>query len=179
SREIVLDETDVEELAEKEPRQLPDSFAVMGTIAAASESAVASGEFRFFFGGASGPSGVRLLGRFCHADPLLGERVKAHLRQEEALRPDAIFAEVVHLPEGRVGNVLHRPLLRAFEIPYLGQPSVRREWQLPLDDLLVSVADGRILLRSARHGREVIPRLSNAHNFSSNSLGVYRFLCAL
>src|SRR5262249_24082611 len=35
-----------------------------------------------------------------------------------------------------------------------------------------------VVLRSARLGRRVIPRLTNAHNFST-SQGVYRFLCAL
>ncbi len=35
------------------------------------------------------------------------------------------------------------------------------------------------MLRSARLGREVIPRLTTAHNFSRGSLGVYRFLCTL
>jgi thiopeptide-type bacteriocin biosynthesis protein len=43
----------------------------------------------------------------------------------------------------------------------------------------VSVAGNRIVLRSARLGREVIPRLTSAHNFWRGSLGVYRFLCML
>jgi thiopeptide-type bacteriocin biosynthesis protein len=49
-----------------------------------------------------------------------------------------------------------------------------------MDDLLVSVRDGRVILRSKRLGREVVPRLSTAHNYTTRrSLGVYRFLCAL
>ena len=179
AHEIVLDDEDVKSLEDKEPAELPDSFSVMATIAAASEEAVASGDFRLRISGASGPSGARLLGRFCHADATLHERALAHLRREEALRPDAIFAEIAHLPEGRVGNILHRPLLREHEIPYLGRSGVTRDKQIPVSDLRVSVRGGRILLRSARLGKEVIPRLSNAHNFASNSLGIYRFLCAL
>ena len=35
------------------------------------------------------------------------------------------------------------------------------------------------MLRSARLGKEVIPRLTSAHNFWRGSLGVYRFLCIL
>jgi hypothetical protein len=42
----------------------------------------------------------------------------------------------------------------------------------------VSVVGEQIILRSARLGRRVIPRLTNAHNFL-NAQGIYRFLCFL
>jgi thiopeptide-type bacteriocin biosynthesis protein len=41
------------------------------------------------------------------------------------------------------------------------------------------VRGDRIVLRSRRLDREVIPRLTTAHNYRLRSLGVYRFLCAL
>ena len=59
-----------------------------------------------------GPSGARVMGRFCHASPAIERIVRDHLRQEQARRPEAVFAEVVHLNEGRAGNVLCRPVLR-------------------------------------------------------------------
>jgi thiopeptide-type bacteriocin biosynthesis protein len=158
---------------------LPDSFAVMAMVAAESETALNQGRFQVLIDGVSGPSGARLLGRFCHADPALRQQVEQHLRAEEALRPDAIFAEIIHLPEGRIGNILCRPVLRGHEIAYLGRSGACAERQLPIADLLVSVEDGRIVLRSERLGREVIPRLTSAHNYAYRSLGVYRFLCAL
>ena len=46
-----------------------------------------------------------------------------------------------------------------------------------MTDLLVSVAGDQIVLRSARLGRRVVPRLTSAHNFTM-SQGIYRFLCA-
>src|SRR5262249_54121206 len=126
----------------------------------------------------SGPSGARLLGRFGHADPELALYVERHLRAEEALRPDAVFAEVVHLPEGRLGNILARPTWHAYEVPYLGRSALPAERQLPLSDLRVAVDGARVVLWSARLGREVLPRLTCAHNFTTGQ-GVYRFLCAL
>jgi thiopeptide-type bacteriocin biosynthesis protein len=105
--------------------------------------------------------------------------VRAHLRAEEALRPDAVFAEIVHLNEGRIGNILCRPVLRDHEIVYLGISGAPIERQLSIDDLLVSVRGERIVLASRRLGREVVPRLSTAHNFRLRSLGCYRFLGAL
>jgi thiopeptide-type bacteriocin biosynthesis protein len=41
------------------------------------------------------------------------------------------------------------------------------------------VRDDRIMLRSRRLEREVVPRLTTAHNHDWRNLGVYRFLCAL
>jgi thiopeptide-type bacteriocin biosynthesis protein len=176
--EVVLTPRDVDEMAEPDPPPLPDAFAVLAAVAAGSEAALAGGDFRVLLAGGAGPSGARLLGRFCHADPDLHRRVQEHLRAEEALQPDAVFAEVVHLPEGRLGNVLARPVLRTYEIPYLGRAGVPAGRQIPVTDLHVSVAGGRFLLRSARLGRRVIPRLTSAHNFHT-SHGLYRFLCAL
>lgn len=176
--EIRLDWHDLEEMAEPAPRPLPDAFAVMAAVASASEAALASGDFKVLLHGVNGPSGVRLLGRFCHADPELRRHVERHLRDEEALQPDAVFAEIVHLPEGRLGNILARPVLRAHEIPFLSRAGVKIDQQIPVTDLRISVVDGQIVLRSERLGRRVVPRLSSAHNFSLGE-GIYAFLGAL
>ncbi|HEY0511506.1 MAG TPA: lantibiotic dehydratase [Thermoanaerobaculia bacterium] len=158
---------------------LPDAFHVMVTLAAASQEAIDRGEFQILFENAGGPSGARLLGRFCHADAELSRQVEEHLRAEETHRADAVFAEVVHLPQGRIGNILARPVLREYEIPFLGLSGAPPERQIPINDLRVSVQGSRVVLRSARLGKEVIPRLTSAHNFWHGSLGVYRFLCML
>jgi thiopeptide-type bacteriocin biosynthesis protein len=176
--QITLEARDAEEMAEAHSLPLPDAFAVIATVAASSEAALAGGDFQVLLGGLSGPSGARLLGRFCHADAQLHQFVEQHVRAEEALQPDAVFAEIVHLPEGRLGNVLARPILRAHEIPYLGSASVPLGRQIPVTDLRVSVVGAQIILRSARLGQRVIPRLTSAHNYLM-SQGIYRFLCAL
>ncbi|HYL05372.1 MAG TPA: lantibiotic dehydratase, partial [Thermoanaerobaculia bacterium] len=162
-----------------EPQAFPDALQVLVTIAAASPEALDRGEFQLLLGGAAGPSGARLLGRFCHADELLCDQTRRHLRAEEALRPEALFAEIVHLPQGRIGNILSRAVLRDYEIPFLGRSGSPDDRQIPVTDLLVSVRGNRIVLRSRLLGREVIPRLTSAHNYSMRSLGIYRFLCTL
>lgn len=177
--ELQLSEKDVETLKGKELLPWTNTFAAMCKVAAASPEALASGDFQVLLESAGGSSGANLLGRFCHADADLQEAVEQLLRAEEAQQPDAVFAEIAHLPEGRVGNVLARPVLRAYEIPYLGQSGAAAEQQLPVTDLLVSVRGGRVVLRSQRLGCEIIPRLTNAHNFSMERAVVYKFLCAL
>jgi thiopeptide-type bacteriocin biosynthesis protein len=177
--EIALDTSDLEALASPQHRPLPDAFYVVAMVAAESDRAIAQGAFRVLLHWVDGPPGALMLGRFCHADQTLHEFVRAHLREEEARRPERVFAEIVHLPDGRTGNILCRPVLREYEIPYLGRSGAPADRQIPVTDLLVSVRNDRIVLRSRRLGREVVPRLTTAHDEDWRNLGVYRFLCAL
>jgi thiopeptide-type bacteriocin biosynthesis protein len=177
--EIALEESDLETLASQQHPPLPDAFHVGATVAAESDRAIAQGAFRVLLQYVDGPSGAVMLGRFCHADETLHEFVRAHLHAEEARRPEQLFAEIVHLPDGRTGNILCRPVLRGHEIPYLGRSGMPADRQIPITDLLVSVRNDRIVLRSGRLGREVVPRLTTAHDEDWRNLGVYRFLCAL
>lgn len=158
---------------------LADAFHVRARLAAASSEAVSEGRFRVHLLGLAGPSGARLLGRLCHADEGLRRRVEGHLAAEEALDPDAVFAEIVHLPEGRPGNGITRPRLRPWEIPFLGRGGADADHRIPIGDLRVAVRDGRIVLRSARLGRRVIPRQTAGHFIGGSHQPLYRFLGAL
>ena len=176
--EIRLDDASIERLTVEDRAPPPEALAVVATLAAESPSELAEGRFRMLVESVDGPSGARLLGRFCHGDPRLTESVRAHLRAEEALHPDRVYAEIAHLPEGRTGNILLRPLLREYEIPWLGRSGAPADRRIAPSDLLVSVVDGEIVLRSCRLRRRVVPRLTSAHDHR-HGIGVYRFLCAL
>jgi lantibiotic biosynthesis protein len=179
SDQITLDQNDLDALRARAPLQLPDAFAVTASIAAASEAELARGRFRVGIRNVQGPSGVRLLGRFCHFDDALSQKTKQHILAEESLRPDALFAEIVHLPAGRTGNVLLRPRLRDYEIPYLDASGNPVSQQIPVTDLSVTVIHDRVVLRSMSLRREVIPRLTAAHYYFIGGLDVYRFLCLM
>jgi thiopeptide-type bacteriocin biosynthesis protein len=175
-------ELDLSELrAESEvPVNLAEAFCVSGTLVAPSADSLRRGEFEFYLHGGNGPSGGRMLGRFCYADERIAIGVREHLRQEELHDPEAVYAEIVYLPEGRIGNVLSRPVLRAYEIPYLGRSGAPPDRQLPASDLLVGIKANNIVLYSRRLQRRVIPRVTNAHGFMNRHLpSLYRFLCYL
>ncbi len=127
--------------------------------------------------GNGGSSAANLLGRFCHVDQELEDYTREITAYEQAQNPEAIYAEIVHLPESRIGNILLRPVLRPHEIPYLGKPAVESEYQISLSDLWISVSGRKITLRSRRLGKQIIPRMSTAHNYSFHSMPVYHFLC--
>ena len=126
---------------------------------------------------AGGTSAANLLGRFAHGAPEIRQLVEQIAKREQENQGNAILAEVVHLPESRTGNILMRPVFRNYEIPYLAKPSVSKEYTIDVSDLMISVNQGNIFLRSKRLNKQVIPHLSNAHNYKMNALPVYHFLC--
>lgn len=155
-------------------QQLPASFAV--NVSCYQDT---DGQPLLHYHGYSGPSGANLLGRFCHLDNQLQQQVSDYLAAEEALSPDVVFAEVVHMPDGRPGNVIARPVLRHYEIVFLADTELPAERQIPVSGLYVFVEAGQVKLWSKRLNKQVIPRLTSAHNYSARSLGIYRFLCML
>lgn len=177
---LELDAKLLESLHADRPLPLPDAFAVMGTLVPPVEDGAHS-KWSFYLQSVSGPSGANLLGRFCHADDRLTVCVRSHLRAEEARAGDqVVFAEIAHFPEGRIGNILYRPWLRDYEIPFLATSRAPRDRQIEMSDLFISVVNDRIVLRSQRLGREVLPRLTSAHAYTrGRNLKLYKFLCLL
>lgn len=169
-RELVLTDADVGRMAVAEPLPLPDSFAGVGVLAA---------DGTFVLNAFTGPSGAQFAARFCHGDERLTRCVREWLRDEEALARDVLFAEVVALPDRRDANVVARPAFTEREIPFLATSSRPREQQIEACDLLVGIRDARLRLWSRAHDREVVARVTNAHNFRMRGVSAYRFLGAL
>lgn len=124
-----------------------------------------------------GSSAANLLARFCYGNSGINDLAYEITQYESEIYADKILAEIVHLPEARTGNVLRRPSFRPFEIPYLGQSSLPFSHQINIEDLILIMKNDRLILWSRKHDKEVIPRLTNAHNYSFNALPVYHFLC--
>lgn len=124
-------------------------------------------------------SASKLLGRFCSGNKEIHSLVNEIILKEKEYHKDKITAEIVHIPESRTGNILRRPVLREYEIPYLSNSEVESEFQIPIEDLTLSIQKDRIVLRSKKLNKEIVPFLSNAHYYAFNSLPIYHFLCEL
>lgn len=124
-------------------------------------------------------SAAKLLGRFCNGNTEIHSLTTEIIKKETNYHSDKILAEIVHIPESRTGNILRRPVLRNYEIAYLSNSGVNEKHQIGLDDLMISIKNNTIVLRSKKHNKEILPCLSNAHNYSSKSLPIYHFLSDL
>ncbi|MGO4822467.1 MULTISPECIES: lantibiotic dehydratase family protein [unclassified Flavobacterium] len=151
----------------------PATFSVMIELAKCQEKEIIVIE------SSGNVSAAKLLGRFCNGNTNIHHLTKEIVEKEKKYHSNKILAEIVHIPESRTGNILRRPVLRDYEIAYLSNSGVSRHYTLDINDLMVSIKNNRIILRSKKHDKEVIPFLSNAHNYSSQSLPIYHFLCDL
>lgn len=175
---VTIEDAELAAIAGTKQATLPDTLVAMGHLMATTPAALDSGDFKFCLLACNGPGAMPHLARFAHADADLATKLAACAQWEQHAIGEPILAEIVHLPEARVGNIIQRPQLRNYEIPFLGNSSMPTDKQLPVSDLLVSVRNGRVVLRSKRLDREVIPRLTTAHNYE-RGLSVYKFLCEL
>lgn len=171
---VTLTDDDVKGLKEN-TRDLPLSMAAFFRIIGRNED----GTYELADLHFSGASAANMLSRFAHADASIEAMVKAVAKQEQLSQPDAVIAEIAHVSESRTGNILSRPHLHEYEITYLTNSTLPDDYIIPVNDLTVSVQGQKIVLRSRRLQKEVVPRLTTAHNFRNNTTPVYRFLCDL
>lgn len=169
SYEIALQESDFD-LNHSLWENLPPSISVIFRVLSNNRILLESG---------GGSSACNILGRFAHLDKKIDQLINDVVVEEEYYNENVIFAEIIHLPESRTGNILLHPVFRKYEIPYLGKSSLDIPNQISLNDLYISVRDNHIYLRSKKFNKIIIPRLSNAHNYTNSTLPVYRFLCDL
>ncbi|MEG0928435.1 lantibiotic dehydratase family protein [Chryseobacterium sp.] len=152
---------------------LPDTLSVMAEIY------TDKGQEKLHVYRGGGSTAAEMSARFCSGKSDISSYTRSITEKEKRLNPDIILAEIVHLPEARIGNVIRRPVLREYEIPYLAASTLPKEKQIAIDDLYISLKNDKIILRSLKHNKEVRPYLTNAHNYSSDSLPVYHFLSDL
>ncbi|MGG9963924.1 lantibiotic dehydratase [Ferruginibacter sp. SUN106] len=124
-------------------------------------------------------SAANLLARFAHGNKDIHAIIDDVVKDEDEKNPSVIFAEIVHLPESRIGNILLHPSFRKYEIPFLSKSAVTADCQIALGDLMVSVKANTVFLRSKKLNKIIIPRLSSAHNYSFGALPIYQFLADL
>ncbi|WP_228451433.1 lantibiotic dehydratase family protein [Chryseobacterium rhizoplanae] len=152
---------------------LPDTISIM------TELISDNNQEKLVFSSSTGSSAANLLGRFCSEKSQVQNLTKIIAQKEQELNSDEILAEIIHLPEARIGNVIRRPTLRQYEIPYLAQSLLPTENQIPVKDLYISLKNDEIVLRSKKLNKKIIPYLTNAHNYYTNTLPVYHFLSDL
>ncbi|WP_299618587.1 lantibiotic dehydratase family protein [uncultured Tenacibaculum sp.] len=173
NKEYTIEITDKDfENIETEWDNIPD------TLSAFTEVIHNSDQQKIILHGLSSGAG-KLLARFCGVNDEVFEHTRQITDIEQSLNPEKILAEIVHLPQSRTGNILKRPHLRSYEIPYIARSTKPKSNQLSINDLTVSIRNKKIILKSKGLDKEILPRLTNAHYYKSHALPIYHFLCDL
>jgi len=173
--EVDLNDSDIKNPQNDLP--LPDTFSAFGSILGKNSE----GEWQILLKAVPGyGSATGFFGRLTPSDDGINVFCKELCDIESKLQPDSVIAEIIHLPQSRVGNLVMRTQIRPYEIPFLAKSSSEKEYQIEMKDLFVSIdGEGNIVLRSRRLNKKVLPRVASAHNFWVNALPIYHFLCDL
>jgi lantibiotic biosynthesis protein len=170
-KEVIFTDDDVKDFKDI-GNTFPPSMAVFFSVLDKELNSV-------YFKHAGGSSASNLLGRFAHGHQKIQQIIEETTNHENDFYKDKIIAEIIHLPESRIGNVLLRPHIHNYEIAYLANSTKDKNQVIDLNDLYVSIVADKVILRSKKLNKEIIPRLTTAHNYSMSSLPVYQFLCEL
>lgn len=170
-REISLSEADIPENRLVKSAQLPLSYAILWSISENNQVCINT---------IGGSSAAALIGRFgianSEAKDLLTEIVN---KENKILNNQAILAEIDHVPEDRVGNVIQRPQIREHVIPIVTYSDTNNQECISLSKLKIGVQHNRIILYSEKKKSVILPRLMNAHSFMFSQIPAYRFLAEL
>lgn len=161
------------------PPVMPNSAYILGSLLCNIEANINNGNYQFALDFCNGPSAATIMTRFAHLNSEIKKNIQDCIEKEEAVDPSVLYAEIIHVPQSREGNVVSKPILRQYEIPFLSNSNLPKENQIFVDDLLVSIKNGEVILRSKKLNKRIIPRLTNAHNFRFGNLPLYKFLCDL
>lgn len=179
-QEVQLEDTTIIKLTDEDCSDYKENWEdIPDTLSISAEIITENKEEKLVLQGYRGSSAANILARFYSDKSEIQDVSKKIAEKEAELNPGYILAEILHLPDARIGNIIRRPTLRSYEIPYLAQSILSKENQISVDDLYVSVRENKIVLRSKKLNKEIKPYLTNSHNYSSNSLPVYHFLCDL
>lgn len=179
--EVELTEDHIQQLVHvtpDNPKEAPMSLELYFTIASPDKSSLEQGNYRLILGPNPGSQGAgKTFGRFVRFMTEQEHTSLAEIQKyEQSLHPDAVFAEVVYLPNaGRAANVALSTNIRPYEVVMGTNPSEGEKISLPLTDLMVGSTMDHFYLKSKSLGQEVIPVTLHMLNFM-HTPNVYRFL---
>ncbi len=130
------------------------------------------------FEGFVGPSASGILARFAYGNDEIRNVIDKIVTEEEQSIENGILAEIVHVPDNRVTNVIAHPTFRKYGIPYLAKPA-KDEQVIDIQDLFIKVENNEIILFSKKLNQRIIPCKTQMHNHVYKTLPFYHLLTDL
>ncbi|MFC6103379.1 lantibiotic dehydratase [Olivibacter domesticus] len=125
---------------------------------------------------AGGCTASALLGRFTLANDAIETYCKNIVMLEQDANPEVLFVDISYQAEKNIDNVNRRKSIYDHKLAILSYVDNKH---LSFNDLLVSVRQNNVFLRSKKHNKRIIPRLASAYNYTRSDLSLYRFLSDL
>jgi len=173
---IQLEEIDIRNnIMDHGRKRFFSDYYILGELSAENMEELDKGNFKFYCTSAvPRPFMATVLSRFAYYNNSIAEKIRTEVNKNT----DCLMAEVVHQPDGRIGNILLRPSFYKHEIAYYSQHNPENV-NISINDLYISVNGNDIILKSKSQGKVILPRLSSSHNFHIAQLPMYRFLSDL
>lgn len=122
-----------------------------------------------------GSSSGNLIARFSNSSSEIKNILNDLNVIEKELCPEKIIVEIDYSPNDKVTNILTKPLLRDWQTSVLGNVNSVSN-KIMLSDIFVAVRQSRIILYSKSLKKEIVPRITSAHNYRFDKTPIYRFL---
>jgi len=118
-----------------------------------------------------------LNGRFTMANDRVEQYCKEIASIEQQANPDVLFFDVAYMAETNVDNINRRKLVYEHQLSILNYDTSSEP--LVLNDIMLSIQDNEVVLRSIKHNKRVVPKLASAYNYTRSDLSVFRLFCDL
>jgi len=128
--------------------------------------------------GFGGSSGALLMSRFAYMNKDIEDLVRKIADKEQELSQEPIL-EIIHVTIPRVANVLLRPQLRDFELLILGNSMLSDNCKIPLSDIMISLKNNNLILRSKSLNKNIKVANTNAFNHDLSTVPAFNLLCDL
>ena len=170
---IKLTKEDVDNSSTNElTTEMHDSYYLFGNILVNNEEDINENNFKFFNKASlPAPNFNTVLSRFSYHDEVLKSKIEKLQNNSD----DVIYAEVINSSNDRVGNVLLRPNFCQYEIPYISETKGDKT-KINIDDIMISIRNNEIILRSKSLNKRIKPVMSTAYNYHTDQLSIIRFL---
>lgn len=176
NKPIILTEEDIKSISINVNNAfLCEDYCLFGNLISESSKELDKGNFKFYSKASiPSPHFKNLSSRFAYHDNELKKEIGKNLIKET----EYIYAEIVHYPSDRIGNILLRPNFHNYEIPYTS-PNNGNKKKININDIMVSVRGDKVILRSKSKNKYIIPRFSTAYNYELSQLSIIKFFCDL
>jgi thiopeptide-type bacteriocin biosynthesis protein len=118
-----------------------------------------------------------LIGRFSMANDEISTLGNKFAQTEHEANPDVLFFDIAYQIEKNADNINRRKSIYNYELPILSWSESKQI--IDLDDVVLSVAGGELILHSLKYKKRIVPKLASAYNYTRSDLSVYRFLSDL